>query len=136
MTSSDAHTLALFTIDGDSESPPFRQLQDEVIRSINDGKLLPGQRLPTVRALAAHLGVATNTVASAYRALESTGVLVGRGRSGTFVSFGENPVEEAARALAAKAAEEVVKLGLSQADALEIFGDAVTVAVREHAASH
>ena len=42
--------------------------------------------LPTVRALAADLGLAANTVAKAYRALETDGVIETRGRAGTFVS--------------------------------------------------
>ena len=46
----------------------------------------PGTRLPTVRALAAEVGLAVNTVARVYRELETDGVVVTEGRRGTFVS--------------------------------------------------
>ncbi len=49
------------------------------------GDLAPGTRLPTVRQLAADLGLAANTVARAYRELEADGVLATYGRKGTFV---------------------------------------------------
>ena len=49
------------------------------------GDLAPGTRLPTVRQLAADLGLAVNTVARAYRELEADGVLATYGRKGTFV---------------------------------------------------
>jgi DNA-binding transcriptional regulator YhcF (GntR family) len=53
---------------------------------IHRGSLAPGSRLPTVRALAEDLGLAANTVAKAYRALEDAGLVQGRGRQGTFVA--------------------------------------------------
>jgi len=37
--------------------PPFAQLRDGVRRQIQRGALLPGDRLPTVRAMAADLGL-------------------------------------------------------------------------------
>ena len=49
------------------------------------GDLAPGTRLPTVRQLAADLGLAANTVARAYRELEADGVIATYGRKGTFV---------------------------------------------------
>ncbi|MDT9594429.1 GntR family transcriptional regulator [Nocardioides zeae] len=68
------------------DTPPFEQLRGQVARAVADGSLAPGERLPTVRALAAELGVATNTVARVYRELEQDGVVVTRGRAGTFVA--------------------------------------------------
>lgn len=53
---------------------------------IRRGRLLPGERLSPVRELAAELGLANNTVAKAYRELQEAGLLVGRGRLGTFVA--------------------------------------------------
>lgn len=66
--------------------PPYRQLADSVRRMIEHGSLLPGDRIPPVRTLAEQLGLAPNTVARAYRALEDAGWIVGRGRAGTFVT--------------------------------------------------
>jgi DNA-binding transcriptional MocR family regulator len=54
-------------------------------RLISSGRLAPGERLPTVRELAAVLGVSPATVSHAWQALSSAGLIVSRGRSGTFV---------------------------------------------------
>jgi len=61
----------------------------EIGRSVEDavrrGDLGPGDGLPTVRGLAADLGVSPSTVAGAYRELQRRGVLIGSGRRGTRV---------------------------------------------------
>lgn len=56
-----------------------------IARLINSGDLLPGDRLPTVRELATELAVSPATVSHAWQALSSVGLIVSRGRSGTFV---------------------------------------------------
>ena len=55
-------------------------------RDIVAGRLGPGERLEPVRALASQLGLAPNTVASAYRTLTERGLVIGQGRRGTFVA--------------------------------------------------
>ncbi|TFC15655.1 GntR family transcriptional regulator [Cryobacterium algoritolerans] len=54
-------------------------------RLISSGRLAPGDRLPTVRALAAALAVSPATVSHAWQALSAVGLIVSRGSSGTFV---------------------------------------------------
>jgi DNA-binding transcriptional regulator YhcF (GntR family) len=73
-------------IDPSSATPVSAQLRGAIAAQVTSGRLVPGERIPTVRALAAELGLAPNTVAKAYRELESSGHLVGRGRRGTFVA--------------------------------------------------
>lgn len=68
-----------------SPVPPFEQVRTSLASQINDGTLAVGTKLPTVRGLAAELGIAPNTVARAYRELEEAGLLETRGRAGTFV---------------------------------------------------
>ena len=73
-------------IDNRTTGPLFDQLRTQIIDGVRDGRLPPGTRLPTVRELAGQLGLAVNTVARAYRELESAGVLETRGRFGSFVA--------------------------------------------------
>jgi len=73
-------------IDQSTSGPLFDQLRTQIIDGVRDGRLAPGTRLPTVRELAGHLGLAVNTVARAYRELETAGILETRGRFGTFVA--------------------------------------------------
>jgi DNA-binding transcriptional MocR family regulator len=60
-------------------------LARDVESAIRSGALAPGDPLPTVRALAADLGVSSGTVAAAYRELRRRGVAAGAGRAGTRV---------------------------------------------------
>jgi DNA-binding transcriptional regulator YhcF (GntR family) len=75
-----------FTIDPEASAPPFEQVRSQVVDAVASGRLAVGERLPTVRALAAELGLAVNTVAKAYRELEHDAVIETRGRSGTFIA--------------------------------------------------
>ena len=74
------------TLDPSSPGPLSEQLAAAIAERIRRGSVAAGSRLPTVRALAEDLGLAANTVAKAYRALEEAGLVQGRGRQGTFVA--------------------------------------------------
>ena len=117
---------ALLVIDPDAHRAPFEQLRLGVIGLIADGKLLAGSRIPTVRALAADLGLAPNTVAKTYRELEAAGVIESRGRSGSFVKAGP----DARLATAQRAAVDYLKtlrdLGIDDQTALNLVRQATT----------
>ncbi|WP_075255811.1 MocR-like B6 salvage transcription factor PtsJ [Herbaspirillum camelliae] len=68
-------------IKGETASDIF----DSVRALARGGDLLPGQALPTVRSLAATLGVNRNTVSLAYQRLAAAGVAVTQGRLGTVI---------------------------------------------------
>lgn len=70
----------------DSSRTRYREIYDRLRASIADGKLRAGDRIPSARALAAELNVARGTVDTAYSLLAAEGVLVTKGRTGTFVS--------------------------------------------------
>nr|WP_314578070.1 PLP-dependent aminotransferase family protein [uncultured Pseudomonas sp.] len=73
-------------LEAHSEVPVYRQIYLRFRRSIEDGRLLPGERVPSVRALAAELNLARGTVESAYQLLAGEGYLQTRGPAGTVVS--------------------------------------------------
>jgi DNA-binding transcriptional regulator YhcF (GntR family) len=110
----------MLTIVADSPVPPFEQLRTHLAQQIIDRELVVGARLPTVRRLAADLGLAVNTVARAYRELEEAGLIETRGRAGTYVSAGGEHSRERAREAARQYAQTVRSLGLDPAEALRI----------------
>ncbi len=62
------------------------QLRDMLVHSVMEGFLSPGEALPSSRLLAQHLGMSRTTVTLALQALVDKGLIVGRARSGFFVS--------------------------------------------------
>lgn len=77
--------MTAIRIDLTSKVAPFEQIKASIIGAIADGSLPVGHRLPSIRQLAADLGVAPNTVARSYRELEDGGFVMSRGRRGTTV---------------------------------------------------
>jgi DNA-binding transcriptional regulator YhcF (GntR family) len=73
-------------IDPNSSTPIYEQIIARIEEAVATGSLAPGERLPTVRDLAAELAVAPGTVARAYSALEECGILETRGARGTRVA--------------------------------------------------
>lgn len=71
---------------GKGAPPLYRQIYLRFRASINDGRLKPGDRVPSIRALASELNLARGTVELAYQLLISEGYLLGRGAAGTFIS--------------------------------------------------
>jgi GntR family transcriptional regulator len=65
--------------------PPYEQIRRQLSSLIAVGVLPPDSRLPTVRSLAADLGIAAGTVARAYKELEQSGLIESRRRNGTVV---------------------------------------------------
>jgi len=113
------------TIDHESSDPPFEQVRRQVTNAVADGTLTPGTRLPTVRALADELGLAVNTVAKAYRALETDEVIETRGRSGSFVSAQGDPVAQQAQHAALAFADRMHHLGVERDEALRLATSAL-----------
>ncbi len=68
-----------------SDVPIYLQLRNQIVAGISDGRLSPGERLPTVRALAEELGVNAMTVNKAYQLLKQEGFILADRRSGARV---------------------------------------------------
>jgi DNA-binding transcriptional regulator YhcF (GntR family) len=79
-------------IDEHSAVPRYEQIRTQIATMIATGVLAAGTRLPSIRQLAADLGLATNTVARAYRQLEADGLVDSRIRHGTRVTHHPQPM--------------------------------------------
>lgn len=78
--------LESFVIDHNSGLPVWIQIKNRIAYLIGSGALVPGDRLPTVRALAVDLDISYNTVNRAYMDLEREGYISTRKGRGTFVA--------------------------------------------------
>ncbi|NEB02169.1 GntR family transcriptional regulator [Streptomyces sp. SID13726] len=112
----------------DDSAPPYEQVRVQISELARTGVLPVGYRLPTVRGLAESLGLAANTVAKAYRALEGDGVIETRGRNGTFVAAAGSAAERELAAAAQTYVERARRLGLTESDALAAVRDALRAA--------
>ncbi|MEV0002525.1 GntR family transcriptional regulator [Micromonospora sp. NPDC050980] len=99
-------------VDAGSAVPPYEQVRAQLAGAISDGRLAVGTRLPAVRQLAADLGLAANTVARAYRELESAGLVQTRGRHGTVVAPGRDDAVDRLHRAAVGYAAEARRLGV------------------------
>lgn len=106
-----------FFVDPGAATPPWEQLRDRVLDAVRDGSAAPGDRLPTVRGLAAQLHCAPGTVARAFRELERAGIVETRGRQGTFVAATDARADRAVAA-AREYASLIAALGIDRRDAL------------------
>jgi GntR family transcriptional regulator len=75
-----------FRIEQASSRAVYRQIMDQVKRDIALGKIIEGERLPTVRELAGQLAINPNTIGKAYRQLEQEGIIVTRPGAGAFIA--------------------------------------------------
>ena len=97
----------MFTVDPAASTPVYEQLVECVLRDVSSGELMVGDRIPPVRALASELGLSAGTVAKAYRAMETRGVIETHGRKGTFIAQGRDDRDAAAARAAARYLDEV-----------------------------
>ncbi|MEU8202709.1 GntR family transcriptional regulator [Streptosporangium sp. NPDC049046] len=116
----------MIVIDAASPVPPFEQLRSQLARQIQDRTLAVGARLPTIRHLAADLGLAVNTVGRTYRELEEAGLIETRGRAGSFVSAAGEEGRERARRAAADYAALIASVGIDTGEAIRIVQAALT----------
>lgn len=106
----------IFHVDETSDLPIWAQLRNRVAYLIRTGYFVPGSQLPSVRSLAATVGINYNTVTKAYRDLELSGLIVSvRGR-GMFVQknvITDNEELEAADALFVNCLRQYRACGMS-----------------------
>lgn len=76
--------------------PIYEQVKDGLRHLVVTGAILPGDKLPSVRALASSLAINPNTIQRAYEALEGEGYLYSVAGKGSFAAEQKN-VDEARR---------------------------------------
>jgi GntR family transcriptional regulator len=113
--------LPLIQLRGDDPRPVYRQIADELQRTIAVGVVRPGEPLPSTRQLAAALKLNPNTVQHAYRTLVDEGVVEMRRGLGAFVpaAASRHPrrkPELVAREIAERALREAFRNGLLASD--------------------
>ena len=73
-----------------SQIPLYLQLRNQIVKGIGKGELTEGESLPTVRQMAADLGINTMTVSKSYQLLKNEGFLYTDRRLGSIVHIPEN----------------------------------------------
>ncbi len=115
-----------FRLDAASGVPFYRQVIDQVLLAVADGRLAPGTQLPTVRQLAVDLSVNLNTVAKAYREMEIRGIVETQQGTGTFVAARPSPGGAADRRKALeRLVDELLAKGGSHGFRVEEVAEAV-----------
>jgi GntR family transcriptional regulator len=84
----------LIRIDFESDTPIYAQLRDQVVVGIADGSLEKGEALPSVRRMAADIGIHAHTVNKGYAMLRDEGYIVMDRRSGCRVRPDSQPANE------------------------------------------
>ena len=119
-----------FRIDPSSRLPIYRQLTNQFREAVARGKLLPEERLPSVRELSRTLVVNPNTIARVYTELEREGLLNTRPGLGVFVAEPKAELtkkvrKERLQKLLDGFLTEAVHLGFSAAEVVAVVSEGV-----------
>jgi DNA-binding transcriptional regulator YhcF (GntR family) len=112
--------------------PIYLQIVNQINYLVASGRLAPGEELPPIRDLALQLRVNPNTVAKAYKELQTKGVVTNRRTAGTYVSDAGSPL---ARRERLKILTERVDTLLAEARQMSVGLDEVTDLLRQRAAA-
>ena len=105
--------------------PIYAQLMDTLKRRIVTGRYLPGEKLPSVRELAAEAGINPNTVQRAFSELEREGLIYTQRATGKYVTENEADINSAREALARTQVADFLRamqsLGFSVGDVIVLL---------------
>lgn len=112
--------------------PIYLQIVNQIKYLVASGRLAPGEELLPIRVLAEKLIINPNTVARAYRELESAGIVEKRRTAGTYVSEQKSPLTRAERH---RLISERIDAMLAEAQQMDIpFDDLLKLTEQRHAA--
>ena len=107
------------------DRPVYQQIMEQIRGRILKGELLPGERIASVRDLAAQAQVNPNTMQRALTELEREGLLIGGGTSGRTVTKEEQVLsamrQKALEDLARECAEKFMVFGVTPGQAAELL---------------
>ena len=105
--------------------PIYAQLMDTLKRRIITGRYLPGEKLPSVRELAAEAGINPNTVQRAFSELEREGLIYTQRATGKYVTENADEIKSTRQALAKTQVAEFLSnmqsLGYSVGDVIVLL---------------
>ena len=121
-------------LDFDPTRPIYLQITEAVKMRTAQGVYRAGERLPSVRDMAAEMGVNPNTMSRAYMELEREGFITTRRGEGSSITESRERIDSERRTLARKARDrfvsEVRGLALSRAQIEDLVGGILTEATR------
>ena len=94
----------------DSDRPVFLQIVERIQQDIISGKYSPGEKLPSVRDLAAEAAVNPNTMQKAFSELERTGLVYSVRTSGRYITEDNTMIEELKSSIAKEKIQEFLIL--------------------------
>ena len=118
-------------LDFRSGIPIYLQVVDRIKQMIANGRLKPGDQLPTVRALALELRVNFNTVARSYRILDENRIISTQQGRGTYIL--EMPPPEVTESIRQQSIEALTQRYLADADRLGVTPKQLIEILKEQA---
>ena len=115
-------------VDPRDRRPIYEQLISGVRALILRGDLAPDEQMPSVRALAADLGINPNTIQKAYRMLEEDGIIESRSGAKSYVTITEASIKKIRSQLLSKDTQNLIKsmkqMGISMDEAIALVAEA------------
>lgn len=113
----------IISLDYHSRTPIYEQIIQEIERYVALGILKPNEQIPSIRELAASIGINPNTVKKAYTELEQKGVIYVISTKGTFIQNTKNKVIERKVKEGLKEINKIIveleRLGISKEDIIQ-----------------
>ena len=113
----------ILQFDFSSDVPIYLQIRNQIVIGISSGQLHPGDKLPTVRALAEESGINVMTVSKAYNLLKQEGYITTDRRKGAVVTPRQDSptVKEETIAALRLSISELRLAGMSKAEVSELL---------------
>ena len=118
-------TLNINNFEFNNKEPIYLQIVELVQKNIATGDLVPGEKLPSVREMSKDLGVNPNTLQRSYGELERLGITYTRRGMGSFISEGDNSMNnlkiDMGKDLARKFIKDMESIGIEREEAIKIL---------------